>query len=516
MAINRIGKEMIDKSFVEGVETINPSINAVWQSPTMPDTLRGNGLVPTSYDPNVQLAALMDPLVDGSYVTKRSIGKSSSRHTGETLPSEIYDVWCYEFTPKHYEKTILITSLIHGNEYTAFYWATQFADLLVNKYKGDSHLEYLRRSVRIVMVPIVNPYGHAAQTRENINNVDCSRNFDYNWGVSLDEYNQGTAPWSENESKIIRDLMASLPDNTVASLDYHTTLSEGDTHYMLYFPRWLDNDVEDYLAYIEQVAKPGETTAFANVTLPTLTNWGVYQHGFIGANPEFKNGLAGGTRDSAEMTRAMNFFGNMVFLAANKPLKAKGMAVSRGTIFPIHFDHRTDGGPIPFSYNSTTPTEFTSQGTKTSVRFKPKTEGVFVVHGDCVVNSPVATEVSIMAHLYQLGSPDFDFAKTKDDERNAKIMNVQANVDTPFPFRAAILVHKNNILAANNTNTAMRAREVVFQLRTRLGAAGTANIKFINAQIEFIPSTSGDRLTMYGLNPARKTYPTGDETVYEF
>ena len=31
------------------------------------------------------------------------------------------------------------------------------------------------------MVPIVNPWGFANQERENVNNVDLNRNFDYYW-----------------------------------------------------------------------------------------------------------------------------------------------------------------------------------------------------------------------------------------------------------------------------------------------------------------------------------------------
>ncbi|MFE3973192.1 MULTISPECIES: M14 family zinc carboxypeptidase [unclassified Peribacillus] len=506
---------------IKDIKVINPSLNAVWKSPEMPATLRGVQ-VPSSYNPDVQLAALMDPLVDGEYVTKRSIGKSSSRPApATTLPSEIFDVWCYEFTPKYPEKTILITALIHGNEYTAFYWATQFADLLVNHYKGDPHLEYLRRSVRIVMVPLVNPYGHLMQTRENINGVDCSRNFDYNWGVSTDEYNQGPAAWSENESKIIRDLMASLPDDTVASLDYHTTLSEGDTHYMLYYPRWMENDVQDYLALIDQIKKPGETTAFANVTLPTLTNWGVYNHGFNAANPEFKNRVdpARTTRDSQEMTRAMKFFGNMVMLAAKKPFRNKGTTISTDELMRVNYDYRTDGGLIPFSYNTDPGTGlpiYTSQGAKTSVRFEAKSEGTWKAFGDVIVIADQDCEISIMSHLYQLGSPDFDFEKTKNDEKNSRILKVKAGEEKVFSIRSAILCHKTNILAANNTNTAMRAREVVWQLRTKIGTTGTANIKFVDMMLEFVPSTNGKRLTTYRTNPAKIDYPTGQETVYKY
>ena len=33
----------------------------------------------------------------------------------------------------------------------------------------------------MVIVPIVNPWGFANNIRENVNNVDLNRNFDYYW-----------------------------------------------------------------------------------------------------------------------------------------------------------------------------------------------------------------------------------------------------------------------------------------------------------------------------------------------
>lgn len=486
---------------IDVLDNVNPALNGLFKSPTMPDTFKGNGLVPDNYDPDSQLAALMDPLVDDDYVTKRSIGRDHSN---------TYDMWCYEFTPRNPEKTMLLTCNLHGNEYTGFYWFTQFADLLVNHWQDHPHFAYLRKTVKLVTVPIVNPYGFANQSRFNVNGTDVSRNFDYNWGKSLDEYPQGAAPFVEQEAINIRELMASIADECVASLDFHTTLSEGDTHHIIYFPRWLNNNVSPYLSIVDQMRKEGETTAFASVTLPTLTNWGIYKHGFVGANPEFKNGLYGSTRSSVEMTRAMNFFGNMVFQAAKVKFRNKAESIDLPQVSSIKFNHLTDGGPIVF-----TTTTYTSQGTKTSIRFNSKNEGVFEVEGFVTLTSSVDAEVIILPQLYQLGSPDFDFAKTSDDDFNATIVNMKAGEERIIPIMAEITCHKTNVLAANNTNTKDRAREIVFQLRTKI-SAGTGTIKFIKAKAKFTPTTSGDRFRRYGLNPARILYPTGVETKYEF
>lgn len=490
---------------------ITPSLNALWNPPTMPDTLRGNGLVPTSYHPDVQLAALMDPLVDNVYVTKRSIGKSQATLVDGTpvAADSIYDTWCYEFTPENPEKTILLTAMIHGNEYTTFYWMAQFLDLLVNKWHEHPQLAYLRKNVKIVTVPIANPWGHMNNKRYNVNGVDCSRNFAYNWGNVFDEYPQGTAAWSEAEARNIRDLMAEIAPETVAALDFHTTLSEGDTHHMIYYPRFLQNDISKYIGVIDALIQPGETTAFATTVIPTLTNWGIFTHGFNAANPEFKNALDGNsTRDSAEMTRAMKFFGNFVFQAANQPAKAKFTTIATPKFADIKFDHRTDGGPITFAT-----LDYTSQATKTAVKFKMKNEGVFKVSGDITVSSSVDAEVSIIPHLYQVQSPDFAFGPTSTSERHAIIINLKAGVEQRLHFQTAIRAHKTNILAANNTNE--RTQEVVFQLRTKT-TAGTGSIKFIDALAEFHPTTSGDSYVQLNTNPARYVYPISEGVTYEF
>ena len=65
----------------------------------------------------------MDSLVDGDYVTRSDIGLDQS---------ETYMMRRYDFTPKHFEKTIVLSGCLHGNEYSGFYSLTQFLELLVS------------------------------------------------------------------------------------------------------------------------------------------------------------------------------------------------------------------------------------------------------------------------------------------------------------------------------------------------------------------------------------------------
>ncbi|PNY88123.1 M14 family metallopeptidase, partial [Staphylococcus capitis] len=67
-------------------------------------------------------------------------------------------------------------------------------------------LAYIRKNVRVVIVPIVNPWGFANRERENVNNVDLNRNFDYYWSNgsgtrSTGKNYKGSKPFSERESR---------------------------------------------------------------------------------------------------------------------------------------------------------------------------------------------------------------------------------------------------------------------------------------------------------------------------
>lgn len=484
---------------VAAKNTKGDKIESLWIPPTMPDTKRGNGIVPTSYDPDEQLAAMFDPLVDNDYVTKRKIGRDNS---------DTYDIWCYEFTPENPEKTILLTSLVHGNEYTSFYWLSQFCDLLVNHWEDYPQFRELRKTVRFVTVPIVNPWGHANQMRTNSSVVDISRNFAYNHGMVFDEYPQGLTAFSESEARAIRDLMAEIADECVASLDFHTTLSEGSTDLILYYPRFLKNNISRYIALVEEMKKAGaDTTALATTALPTLTNYGILKHGFNSANPEFFNGLRGATRGSEEMTRVMGFFSNFVFQAAKVKFKNAAESIDLPTVASIKYDHRVSG---LLNFATTT---YTTQGTKTAVKFKAKNEGVFKVSGQITVTVTADAEVSIIPHLYQVQSPDFGYTATLTDEYNAIIATMKAGEERTIPFSAEILCHKTNKVAIDNTNE--RPQEIVFQFRTKI-SAGSGAIKFIKAEATLLPTTSGDRYQRYTINPTTMKYPSGEGTGYEF
>lgn len=85
------------------------------------------------------------------YIRRKNIGKDDSG---------LYDMWCYEFVPENYKKTIYIQAGIHGrNEFESYYGTGIMMNLIADASDSeDPHLKNLRDNVRFIVVPIVNVY----------------------------------------------------------------------------------------------------------------------------------------------------------------------------------------------------------------------------------------------------------------------------------------------------------------------------------------------------------------------
>ena len=137
---------------------------------------------------------------DGLNVTKNIIGKDQSGS---------YYVYEYDFKPKNYTRTILLTSGTHAYELSAsFGLAYFFKDLMTTPYKHDG-FKYIRENVRIKVIPIANPWGYnqSPKVYANSNGVNPNRNFNFNgswdaYPIKVNEWDyKGTAPFSEQETK---------------------------------------------------------------------------------------------------------------------------------------------------------------------------------------------------------------------------------------------------------------------------------------------------------------------------
>ncbi|MDC7998173.1 M14 family zinc carboxypeptidase [Gilvibacter sediminis] len=135
---------------------------------------------------------------------------------------------------------MLFTSMIHSREVNSMMSNIYFMWYLLENYGSDDRVTHLLDNNEIYFIPVVNPDGlrwnetitpgGGGLQRKNLNpssgsstvsssntsrGVDLNRNFDYFWGTagsgssgtpSSDSY-RGTSPWSEPESRILRDFM---------------------------------------------------------------------------------------------------------------------------------------------------------------------------------------------------------------------------------------------------------------------------------------------------------------------
>jgi hypothetical protein len=114
------------------------------------------------------------------------------------------------------EPEIRIVGAHHGDECITVDLVLAIVEWLVTSYGDDGLVSDLVDGAEIVLVPLVNPDGNAAQpaTRENAAGVDLNRNYHLAWHAN------GAAPFSEPETRAVRDLGESHA--FALGLTYHT------------------------------------------------------------------------------------------------------------------------------------------------------------------------------------------------------------------------------------------------------------------------------------------------------
>ncbi|MCX7995614.1 MAG: M14 family zinc carboxypeptidase [candidate division WOR-3 bacterium] len=161
---------------------------------------------------------------------------------------------------KEDEPAILFNGIHHAEELLGCEVCLYLLNDLVSKYGIDSAITCWINNAEIWIIPVLNPEGHNVvmngidtiwrkNKRDNNNNgffdpdsdgVDLNRNYDFNWelGGSPDPANEnyrGPYPFSENETKIIRNLASK--NHFVFDVCYHCARTgQGE---LVYYPwRW--------------------------------------------------------------------------------------------------------------------------------------------------------------------------------------------------------------------------------------------------------------------------------------
>lgn len=291
--------------------TLGGDINSFWSPPIQPtyDEIINNQ-IPEMYYKN-----LWDSLLVDGYSKKELLGKDQ---TGT------YDIYKYVFEPKNYEKTIIITSNVHGWEVKGQKILYRFMHHVVNDCNKYSQLNYIRNKVRIIIIPIANPWGLYNNTRENGRGVDINRNFNYNWSKNTSP-EKGSSPLSEKETQYINNTIIEYSDiTTVGVIDIHNTNAytpeANEAHYYASVP--MDgNGKRNFLNELMEQVKPkgfNVTKIFNNSDLPSISNQaGIYNKLNAFTIEWSPNGIYGIPDNTKEDVReALKFIGNAILKTA--------------------------------------------------------------------------------------------------------------------------------------------------------------------------------------------------------
>ena len=212
-----------------------------WTVPEQPDTWKdtSNTGKNLSMDSTTFLSTFYDNYIgtqtDGYKVTKSSLGKDQSN---------TYDIYEYLFKPKNYTQTIILTAGLHSYELTGIFALARLIYYIMENPDIHPSIRYIRDNVRIATLPLQNPWGFSQSPKVygNSNGVNPNRNF--NNGVNEwanietglgNEWNyKGSAPFSENETKIIKDFYIKYK-NAKFAIDCHTGLGNGNYDHWGYY-----------------------------------------------------------------------------------------------------------------------------------------------------------------------------------------------------------------------------------------------------------------------------------------
>lgn len=267
-----------------------------------------------------------DPLVADfpHLVSKTLLGKDTSG---------LHDIYQYTFEPEHYEQTIAITAGMHASEVVPPFALATLLDEAYRHPEKHEGLAYLRNKTKIVIIPVVNPWGFNQHPKvyANVNGVNPSRNFPERWDV-LRWDNQsdakGTAPLSEAETQHMYTMLNNVKNELSFYIDCHT--AQGWTQDTMIYWQEDDNFLRPALENIvsmlnDQVRQkhgrePNNQTFETQRATQSYHPWRVW--GVPTAIVEYPTGSTQ-NMDSAQMTYYCNLLFNCVWSGLKERIPSK-------------------------------------------------------------------------------------------------------------------------------------------------------------------------------------------------
>lgn len=384
-------------------------------------------------EPDTYLAFLFDPLVDDfpDYVTKEQIGTDS---TGT------YPIYSYTFTPKKYEKTVFITSFLHGTDRISYVALGYFLDLLCRKTDSSNILSYIKSKVKLVTIPLPNPYGAKDVRTANGSDVELPLNFPYNWDSISGR--KGASAGDQSETKAIISLLKTLSnDKLCAVIDLHTnnTLTTGCC---AYYPRARQ---ECSLILTEIIKKMFvgstdvlySTSVLAPTTATNLMNYAADTHGVDACELLWPNMTHGGITSNLNVTRFTKFIGNTIFKMAKN---SRTPYYLPPTPFIKHYTWTKSNDDDIFIIPNTGALD---EMRLSAVKFKINSAMAIMLSGFVTVKTPSECSLTIKPIFSQKNSPTFSHDNVTD--MNAFATTVELSPGTHvIPINAALQAYFSN------------------------------------------------------------------------
>ncbi len=232
---------------------------------------------------------------------------------------------------KEDEPAVLFNGIHHAEELLGCEVCLYLLNDLVSKYGMDSAITYWINNAEIWIIPILNPEGHNVvmlgldtiwrkNKRDNNNNgffdldsdgVDLNRNYDFNWELGgspnpNDEYYRGPYPFSENETKLIRDL--AVENHFLFDICYHCARTgQGE---LVYYPwRWGSQFAIDH-PFIKKIADTLASKIINDAGNGTYVS--IYGYATEGNARNWLYGVCGVFAYTIEVSRSCHPAGNLV------------------------------------------------------------------------------------------------------------------------------------------------------------------------------------------------------------
>lgn len=333
------------------------------------------------------------------FVTRKQIG---------TDASGVHPIYSYTFEPLNYEKTIFIAdSLQYRNDYSILALSL-FLDDLCRNYRDNRTLLYIRSKVKLVVVPIANPYGLENGSLYNSNGVDLQKNFPYKWNECTSD-KKGSRPVDQSETAAIFNALAEIyEDKLCAGLDLCANTNEYCGK-MLFYPRFKDNCIKEISQTLHRYNydKPEDEeinkTILATTINTSLVNFLAEQFSINACCIRWSYVKYIGEYSCGHTAKFAELIGNMLYTLA----KNSSYTVRREEL-PItkHFSWRSKGNSDVFAVNNS------SLGEKvpiSSVEMEMKKPCNVTLSGCVIVKVKSNCTLTINPVLWQENSPEQSF-----------------------------------------------------------------------------------------------------------